>query len=209
LINLCSVGCGLIISFTRLIKKLHSSICYATIICMKSLGRKKIRMSQGRGFILYLSLIVHVLVGVGSAAGGVICFKKNGRAAVEHSSCGACRSSSHSTAHKCGAMPRPQVTKPCCKSSKPAVQPAFMSMSPLKHPHMASHCRTCLDISTLIAGVTQSSIHSQSILPLPKVEAFLVSFSTHVSQKISKGTFISQSLSPQTLAMQRTVVLLI
>jgi len=174
---------------------------------MKRVRKNKISISRGRVFVLYLSLFVHALVSVGSAAGGVLCFKTNGHVAVEPASVKACCSSSHatSTAPKRMEASLSHVKKSCCSSSKPVVRPASIT----RHAHMGNHCRTCLDISTLLNGVMQGSTHSNAILSLPKVEAFLLSFPIPVSQRISRGSFISQSLSPPTLALQRTVVLLI
>ncbi len=173
------------------------------------LNSKKFRMSRGRVFVLYLSLLVHFLVGVGSAVGGVFCFKTDGHVAVEHAAGSDCCSSSHSAERGPVSISSSNLGKSCCSSSSSTAQAPLKLLSSLKHTYMGNHCRMCLEISALIGRINQDSAIVQNPLSPPRSVLVVFSFPMPVSQEISRDTFLSQPLSPHTLALRRSVVLLI
>ena len=138
-------------------------------------------------FVLYLSLLTHLLSGAGSAEGVVLCFEADGQVVVEYSRNGT-----------------------CCSSS--AVQVSSRSSSLVKSSSVKDHCGTCWDIPILLIGSERPFILTQNSLPpLEPVFVLLALFPISTLQEVAReGSLLQYSPPPtSTLLLHRTVILLI
>lgn len=143
------------------------------------------KKSRTKVFILYLSLLAHLLAGAGSVECVVLCFEADGQVAVEYSRNGT-----------------------CCSS--PTVQVSSRSSSLVKSSSVKDHCGTCLDIPVLLSGSERPFILTKNSLP-PLEPLLLTLFPIYTPQEIArKDSFLQYSPPPSsTLLLHRTIILLI
>jgi len=138
-------------------------------------------------FILYFSLLAHLLVGAGSVEGVVLCFEANGQVAVEYSRNGN-----------------------CCSSLTP--QASSRSSSLVENLLDSDNCGTCLDVPILFGRNGRPFTKAQNLLPHLEPVFVLISLFPVISltETVNEGSYL-QLLPPpnSTLALHRTTLLLI